>query len=67
MDQKPIFHRAKLDAAGVYQGVEKVDKLFSEDIPVPADCDLVPGKYIWVNDTFMPISVMRTVIDGGVK
>ena len=60
-------HRAKLDAAGVYQGVEEVVELVAGDIPVPADCDLTPGEYIWVGDTFMPVRVMQAVVNGGAK
>lgn len=38
-------YRAKLDADGIYWGVEEVDALGDADFKVPADCDLKPGAY----------------------
>jgi hypothetical protein len=58
-------HRAILDAAGVYQGVEEVETLVAGDVPVPADCDLPAGKYVWLGYTFMPLSVIKTALDNG--
>ena len=39
---------AKLDAAGVYWGVQTLPlPVTDEHVAVPADCDLAPGRYCW--------------------
>jgi hypothetical protein len=40
---------ANLDVAKVYWGVQAIpkDSLTSDHVPVPPDCDLVPGRYRW--------------------
>lgn len=48
--EERLLYRAKLDADGVYFGVEYVRELADGDVPVDADCDLAPGKYKWNAD-----------------
>lgn len=43
----PCACRAKLDADGIYWGVEEVAAIAPGDVPVPAGCDLKPGHYRW--------------------
>lgn len=40
---------AKLDANRVYWGIETIElvDLTDEQVEVPPDCDLTPGKYRW--------------------
>ena len=40
---------AIIDADGVYRGIDTIaaDALTDKQVPVPADCDLAPGKYRW--------------------
>lgn len=40
---------ARLDANGVYWGVDTIERaaLTAEHVEVPADCDLAPGAYRW--------------------
>ena len=51
---------AKLDAAGVFQGVGEVAKLTDLHLPldqIGGECDLPPGKYRWDRQrkTFVPL------------
>lgn len=51
---------AILSSDGTYMGVGEIvdlDQLAPGQVPVPADCDLLPGRYRWDSDkqTFMPI------------
>jgi hypothetical protein len=39
--------RAKIDAKGIYRGIEAVEELVDGDVEVPEDCSLAPGAYIW--------------------
>lgn len=49
----------------IYRGVREIDddKLTDLDVEVPADCDLVPGKYAWVAEkkAFVPLSKISPV------
>lgn len=52
-------HRAILDGNGVYQGHEPLPnrrkKLRDDEVGVPADCDLEPGRYCWNGETMVPM------------
>lgn len=52
------IHRAKLDPDGIYRGHEPVPgkaALKPDEVEVPADCDLEPGRYRWDGATFLPV------------
>lgn len=57
----PDIAVARLDAAGVYQGIDtiKLCQLTPEHVPLPDGCDLPPGRYFWDREkaTFLPISI----------
>jgi hypothetical protein len=50
---------ARLDADGVFQGVEEIDlaQLTVDHVPLPDGCDLPPGRYRWLPErqAFWPI------------
>lgn len=52
---------ARLDSAGVYQGIEVIKKAdFDSRIHIDLEtiggnCDLPPGKYRWNGETFAPL------------
>lgn len=47
MKKEVEIYRAKLDADGVYFGVEPVSELLDGDVQVEPNCDLAHGKYKW--------------------
>lgn len=51
---------AKLDADGVYQGVDAIPSsaVTDEHVPLPGGCDLPPGRYFWSREksTFLPLA-----------
>jgi hypothetical protein len=52
---------ALLDSSFVFKGLEDVDvpeEMSQHRIPVPNDCDLKPGHYLWSHEKgrFVPIS-----------
>jgi hypothetical protein len=53
------LYRAKLNADGIYQGIEEVASLAAGDVEVPGDCDLAVGEYMWDGGTFIPMIVLR--------
>ena len=52
---------ARLDADGVYLGVEALpaEELTEAHFPVPADCDLKPGAYKLAGAAFVPIEPVK--------
>ena len=46
-DARPPATIAQLDAKRVYWGIKTIpaDQLTTDDVEVPADCDLAPGRY----------------------
>lgn len=51
-------HRAVLDPDGMYRGHEPLPgkaALNPDDVEVPPDCDLAPGRYRWDGKTFLPV------------
>jgi hypothetical protein len=49
---------ARLDALGVYQGIDVLDDpshLTPEHLPQITECDLPPGRYRWTGDQFRPL------------
>ncbi len=50
---------AILDDKMIYTGMQEVDEVPAGAVVVPANCDLVPGKYVWSpnENTFKPISL----------
>lgn len=50
MTENEPKYRAKLDADGIYWGVEQVAALAAGDVEVPQECDLKPGHYRWNRD-----------------
>jgi hypothetical protein len=49
---------ARLDALGVYQGIDVLDDashLTPQHLPQITECDLPPGRYRWTGDQFRPL------------
>lgn len=68
----PTVTVARLDASGVYWGVDTIDRaaLTPEHVEVPANCDLEPGAYRWnaADVRFDPIErSKRAAQPGGVS
>lgn len=47
-----VPYKAIIDRFGILMRYERTN---DEGIPVPEDCDLVPGKYRWDGERFIPI------------
>lgn len=62
----PRLYVAHLDDAGVYLGVieKHVEDRVERDVPVPADCDLTPGRYRWNGKAFVPLSEREARVAG---
>lgn len=57
--QRPTVAVARLDAAGIYQGIDIVaaDQVGEDQVLLHDGCDLPPGKYAWdrAAATFVPL------------
>lgn len=51
---------ARLDAEGIYQGIDLIpaDQVAADHVPLPDGCDLPPGRYAWdrAQKTFAPLA-----------
>lgn len=60
---------ANLDVNGVYFGVTTLDQANQPSlvIPVPADCDLLPGRYVWCSEhqRFDPLPDSKALTEPG--
>lgn len=56
----PTVAVARLDADGVYHGIDQiaVDQVSDDHVLLPDGCDLPPGKYFWdrTAKSFMPLA-----------